>query len=161
MGLPLPPSAGKRRIDILMATADIVSTAPPLPLGVAIGAAPAAWQPTLAKVMNMAQRHGVEARVFGSLAWRALTGLDYLTARSDLDLLFPMRRSSDPMPLVAELGEIDSNAPMRLDGEIVRDDGAAVNWRELHSGTPDVLVKTLREVKLLSAGLFCCEGAMS
>ena len=36
---------------------------------------------------NSDPTHGVEVRVFGSLAWAALTGLAYLTDRSDLDLL--------------------------------------------------------------------------
>jgi len=38
---------------------------------------------------------------------------------------------------------------MRLDGELVRDDGAGVNWRELHSGARELLVKTTDGVALL------------
>ena len=90
---------------------------------------------------RLASRHGVEARVFGSLAWQKLTGLDYLTACSDLDLLLPLPRS-DLTRLTAELAAIEAAAPMRLDGELVRADGAAVNWREIHAGVPDVLVKS-------------------
>ena len=29
-----------------------------------------------------------------------------------------------------------------LDGELMRDDGAAVNWREFHAGAGEVLVKS-------------------
>jgi phosphoribosyl-dephospho-CoA transferase len=37
---------------------------------------------------------------------------------------------------------------MRLDGELVRDDGAGVNWRELHAGVGEVLLKTSSGVTL-------------
>ena len=157
LGLPLPPTAGKRRLSVLMRTDDIVSTAPPLSLSAAVGAAPRTWLDTLDKVERLASRHGVEARVFGSLAWRKLTGLEYLTAGSDLDLLLPLP-PSDLARLTADLAAIEAAAPMRLDGELVRADGAAVNWRELHAGAPEVLVKTTRGVALLDANEFLDGG---
>lgn len=154
LGLPLPPFAGKRRISLLMRPEDIVSTAPPLELRAAISVAPEPWQHTLKEVASLASRRSVEARIFGSLAWRALTGLDYLTAGSDLDLLFPLPRESDLVRLTTDLAAIEATAPMRLDGELLRDDGASVNWRELHASAREVLVKTIRGVALLDANHF-------
>ena len=49
----------------------------------------------------------------------------------------------------ADLAAIEAAAPMRLDGELVRDDGAAVNWREFHAGAREILVKTIDGVALL------------
>jgi phosphoribosyl-dephospho-CoA transferase len=92
--------------------------------------------------------------VFGSLAWRTLTGLDYLTGRSDLDLLLDVRRETDLDRLAADVAAIEADAPMRLDGELMRDDGAAVNWREFHSGAGEVLVKSINGVGLLDRDLF-------
>lgn len=161
LGLPMPPSAGKRRLRIVVRPEDIVTVASPLTLNDARGSAPPDWQSTLAKVIDMAMRHGVQARVFGGLAWQALTGMDYLTASSDLDLLFPLRRDTDPHRLSTELDAIARLAPMRLDGELVRTDGAAVNWRELHTGADGLLVKTLDEVRLLPTGRFFAEEVMS
>jgi phosphoribosyl-dephospho-CoA transferase len=43
----------------------------------------------------------------------------------------------------------------------VRVDGAAVNWRELHSGSSDVLVKTLDRVELRDAKRFLSEPVLS
>ena len=43
---------------------------------------------------------------------------------------------------------------MRLDGELIRDDGAAVNWREFHAGAREILVKTIGGVAMLSASQF-------
>jgi phosphoribosyl-dephospho-CoA transferase len=154
LGLPLPPSAGKRRIGLLMDPAGIRSIARPPLLSAAFRVAPAAWIPTLRTLDQVATRLGVEARVFGSLAWCLLTGLDYLTARSDLDFILSLPRPRDFAELMTELGSIDSAAPMRLDGEIVRDDGAGVHWRELYSGAREVLAKTVVRPTLLNSAEF-------
>jgi hypothetical protein len=49
---------------------------------------------------------------------------------------------------------------MRLDGELVRDDGAGVNWRELHTGARELLIKTTDGVALLDANLFLSNGTV-
>jgi phosphoribosyl-dephospho-CoA transferase len=161
LGLPLPPFAGKRRLSFLMQPDDIVSTAPPLELSATINTVPEPWRHALDQVADLASRHGVEARVFGSLAWQMLTGLNYLTAGSDLDLLLSYPRSGDLVRLTADLAAIEATAPMRLDGEITRDDGAGVNWRELHAGAREVLVKTTDGVALLDAKLLLSSGIQS
>ena len=154
LGLPLPPSAGKRRIGLLMDPADIASTARPPLLSAAFRVAPDAWIPTLRTLNYVATRYAVEARVFGSLAWCLLTGLNYLSANSDLDFTLSLPRPGEFAELMTELAVIDRAAPMRLDGEIVRDDGAGVHWRELRSGARDVLAKTVRQPTLLNSAEF-------
>jgi phosphoribosyl-dephospho-CoA transferase len=160
LGLPLPASAGKKRLCFLLQTGDILSVVRPPSLDDARRSAPPAWQLTLERLGELAIRHSVEARVFGSLAWRTLTGLDYLTAGSDLDLLLDVRRDTDLDCLAAELAAIEACAPMRIDGELMRDDGAAVNWREFHAGANDVLVKHIDGVGLLSRRDFVSGGAI-
>jgi phosphoribosyl-dephospho-CoA transferase len=154
LGLPLPPSAGKRRIGLLMDPASMRSVARPPLLSAALCVAPAAWMPTLRRLEHVATRLGVEVRVFGSLAWCLLTGLNYLTARSDLDFILSLPHPRDIAELMTELGAIDSVAPMRLDGEIVREDGAGVHWRELNSGAREVLAKTVGGPTLLNPAEF-------
>jgi phosphoribosyl-dephospho-CoA transferase len=130
------------------------STARPPLLSAAFRVAPAAWIPTLRTLNHVAARLGVEARVFGSLAWCLLTGLNYLSASSDLDFILSLPHPRDFAELITELDSIDSAAPMRLDGEIVRNDGAGVHWRELHSGARDVLAKTAGRPRLFSSAEF-------
>ncbi len=154
LGLPLPPFAGKRRLSFLIQPEDIVATSPPPALNAAKRVAPRAWWPTLARLDTLASEYAVDARVFGSLAWRALTGLDYLTDSSDLDFLLHVHRDTDLYLLASDLAEIDAAAPMRIDGELMRGDGAAVNWREVHNGAREVLVKTLGGITLLDPNLF-------
>ena len=158
LGLPLPPAAGKRRLAVLVRPQDIVSTEPPPALRAVVRAAPRAWWQTLERLDGLAARHALQARVFGSLAWQAITGLDYLTERSDLDLLIAVRQGTDLASLAADLAAIEAAAPMRLDGELVRGDGAAVNWREFRAGPRDVLVKTVRGVALIETSLFLRGG---
>lgn len=158
LGLPLPPGAGKRRVAVVMPPDGVTGHASPLRLREVLAAAPDAWKPTLVRIEGLAARRGVEARVYGSLAWRALTGLDYLTQRSDLDVLLTLPGDGRCARLAADLGRIEDAAPMRLDGEFVRFDGAAVNWRELHAGARQVLVKTIAGIGLVDTGTFLLEA---
>ncbi|WP_428668526.1 malonate decarboxylase holo-[acyl-carrier-protein] synthase [Reyranella sp.] len=161
LGLPLPPAAGKRRLSYLMPRDAILATTPPPCLRVAGRVAPCRWWGTLDRLEALAIQHGVQARVFGSLAWRALTGLDYLTAESDLDLLLQVRTDTDLSALTTGLAEIERLAPMRIDGELVRDDGTAVNWRELHGSARQVMVKTAEGIALLDRERFLAEEVLS
>jgi phosphoribosyl-dephospho-CoA transferase len=161
LGLPLPPSAGKKRLSFLMQPQDILSIARPPLLRSASRSAPDIWSPTLERLDELAQRHAIDARVFGSLAWRTLTGLDYLTDQSDLDVLLDVRPDTDLDRLAAELAAIEAVAPMRIDGELMREDGVAVNWRELRASAGEVLVKSLDGVGLLDREHFISGRTLS
>lgn len=152
LGLPLPPALGKRRIALDIPPAAIVAADPPLALHRVRDAAPAIWQPAIEALLALAERCEVEARVFGSVAWAALTGLDYLTAGSDLDLIWPATPRLDE--LLVGLVAIERVAPGRIDGEIVEPSGAAANWRELASGAAEVLGKSLGGVAIVPADRF-------
>ncbi|WP_332455363.1 phosphoribosyl-dephospho-CoA transferase MdcG domain-containing protein, partial [Burkholderia ubonensis] len=82
------------------------------------------------------------------------TGEPYLTGASDLDVFFPLPGAAHAATLLDGLAAIDARAPMRVDGELLRDDGAGANWRELHAGLPDVAIKTAGGVMLGPAAAF-------
>ncbi|APO49888.1 malonate decarboxylase holo-[acyl-carrier-protein] synthase [Bradyrhizobium diazoefficiens] len=137
LGLPLPPSHGKRRIAFALAPGDIIAWAPPPSLADAAAAAPARWRETIGLLLQLLP----ETRTFGSLAWQHLTGLPYLSDSSDLDLLWPLSSARQADTLPSDIGRIANRAPMRLDGEIVGRAGG-VQWRELIGADDDeVLVK--------------------
>lgn len=144
LGLPLPASAGRRRIGLDLAPEALSGPQRPPLLSGAAWSAPALWSATIAQLLAL----DAEVRVFGSLAWQALTGLDYLGPGAELDLLWPLPPAEAVEALLAEIAAADAEAPMQLDGEIVRPDGAAVNWRELASGCGEVRVKRLDGVTL-------------
>lgn len=154
LGLPLPPWAGKRRIALLMQPESVVSVSPLPELSDVMESAPSAWRACLQELLETAGKYSVDTRVFGSLAWQWLTGLDYLRPGSDLDLVWTLPRRDRIHPFLAELADIESRAPMRLDGELVREDGAGVNWRELHAGSAELALKTATDVCLCSIDTF-------
>lgn len=154
VGLPLPPSAGKRRIALRVQREDVASASPLPDLHELIDSAPAHWRASLHALLAAGERHGVHTRVFGSLAWQWLTGLHYLGPNSDIDLAWTLPRRDRLDSFLAEVAAIESEAPMRLDGELLRADGAGVNWRELHAGADDLLLKTAAEPLLCSREAF-------
>lgn len=172
LGLPLPPSMGKRRIGVIAPVDAIVSSEAPPALGALRDVAPEAWRATIDALDALARRHQVGCRAFGSLAWRALTGLPYLSAGSDLDLLFELPAgwsgtgSTDGREALAALldgiAACDAASPMRIDGELIRADGAGANWREWHAARgehDEIVVKTSAEVVLMTPRAFL-EGAV-
>lgn len=74
-------------------------------------------------------RLGVRARAYGSVGWQHLTRLAYLHDRSDLDLWLAVDdvKQADA---VAECLHHCTPGRLRIDGELLFDDGRAVAWRE-------------------------------
>ncbi len=154
LGLPLPPTHGKRRISVELPREAIASVHPLPELGMVIGTAPASWRSHLADLAAIARDHDVHAGVFGGLGWQWLTGLEYLGAKSDVDIAWTLPRSQRLEAFLDALAAVDARSPMRLDGEVLRADGAGVNWRELRSGSGELAVKTATEVVLCSRNAF-------
>lgn len=154
LGLPLPPSAGKRRIAVRLHHEDIASTRPLPELTEVLRGAPVQWRPFLGELAGIARTYGVRAGVFGSLGWQWLTGLNYLGPRSDVDIAWALPSQDRIDQLLEDLAELDSRSPVRLDGEFVREDGAGVNWRELRAGAAEVALKTASDVILYSRAAF-------
>lgn len=150
LGVPMPPADGKRRIGLALPAAALTPMAAP-DLAEASDHAPTAWRPAIAALLSLGRDHGIAPRPFGSLLWQAVTGLTYLGATSDLDLLWPC---PDPVPigLLARLEAIAGEAAMRIDGEILLPDGTGLHWRELRDAPEggSVLAKSSEGVTLRS-----------
>jgi phosphoribosyl-dephospho-CoA transferase len=148
LGLPLPPADGKRRIGLALA-ATALSPVPPVTLDETAAHAPAAWAATIRSVAALGARHGIVPRPFGSLLWQAVTGLTYLGAASDLDLLWPCRAPVS-LSFLDGIAAVADAAPMRLDGEILLPDGTGLHWRELREAPEggSVLAKSLDRLDL-------------
>jgi phosphoribosyl-dephospho-CoA transferase len=138
LGVPLPPAEGKQRLALRVPLYDIVRQSPPLSLAEirAHASVTAEWQQPLQALDRVAP-----ANVFGAFAWQVLTGLDYVHARSDIDLLWSVQDADAADALVAKLQVWERRFDRRLDGELCLPDGGAVNWREYAGGSRQVLVK--------------------
>jgi phosphoribosyl-dephospho-CoA transferase len=154
LGLPLPPRYGKQRIALAIVADDIIESEPPPLLANAAAAAPPHWHETIDRLLRLCP----QTRTFGSLAWQHLTGLPYLSAGSDLDLLWPLPSARQVNALPSEIAEIAQQAPMRLDGEIVSPAGG-VQWRELIGDEDgEILVKGPRAVFSMRRATFLCSA---
>ncbi len=129
-GLALPPAQGKRRIALSVAADGIDRHTLPLRLADAIAHAPVSWQPALAELDAAATDIDLELRVFGSLAWQALSGLPYLTPQSDIDLLWHPQSNAQLQQGIALLARWEQTSGLRADGEVLFGAGSAVSWRE-------------------------------
>lgn len=152
VGLALPPAQGKRRIALSVASHDIVRYSAPLLLADALAHAPIEWQSALAELDAAAMGTGIELRVFGSLAWQALNGIQYVTPHSDIDLLWHARSLAQLQQGIELLANWELASSLRADGEVLFGGGSAVSWREWATLKPGdeqrVLVK-----RAFSAGL--------
>jgi phosphoribosyl-dephospho-CoA transferase len=130
VGLALSPAQGKRRIALRVAAHDIARYTPPLRLADAIDQAPAGWQPALTELDAEATNIDIELRVFGSLAWQALSGIQYLTPQSDIDLLWHPLLNTQLQQGIALLARWEQSSGLRADGEVLFGGSSAVSWRE-------------------------------
>jgi phosphoribosyl-dephospho-CoA transferase len=156
VGVPLPPNAGKARVAVSVPHQAVIARTAPPRLRTLVASAPQ-WQPTLAALVALGECHAVEPRAFGSLLWEHVTGLPYLSATSDLDLIWPVHGACNLLLLLDGIAQIEASAPMRIDGEVVFSDGAAANWRELHNAlareeAAEVLIKTMGSVHFAAVG---------
>jgi phosphoribosyl-dephospho-CoA transferase len=155
VGLALPPAQGKHRIALRVAAHDIFRDTPPLLLTDAIAHAPVAWKHALAEFHDAAININIELSVFGSLAWQALSGLQYVTSQSDIDLLWHPQSLSQLQQGMELLARWERTSGLRVDGEVMFGGNSAVSWREWMTFKSDdvqrVLVKRDSSAELVDA----------
>jgi phosphoribosyl-dephospho-CoA transferase len=129
-GLPLPPCPvnGKVRIALRVPAVAMLRSSEALALVSALPSLPPRWQANVAALAAQAAAQRITLRVFGSVAWQALTGLQYIGPRSDIDLLF-YPDSLAALQAGAALFQRHADC-LPLDGEIVFPSGQAVAFKE-------------------------------
>jgi phosphoribosyl-dephospho-CoA transferase len=157
VGVPLPPAAGKLRIALCVPPAAVVAQEDLPRLEDAVSAAPPNWHERIDALLALGHRFALTPACFGSLCWQFRTGLTYLSATSDLDVVWPAPAAAEIPALLAGIAAAESLPGPRLDGEIVFADGRAVNWREFYNalaGGDDapILVKTADGASLAPRG---------
>ncbi|NHF66842.1 malonate decarboxylase holo-[acyl-carrier-protein] synthase [Xanthomonas hortorum] len=151
LGVPLPPSEGKQRLALSASSVDIARSTAPLLLDDVIAHTPRDMQPALQALLTQTRANALQPRVFGSFAWQALTGLAYVHAHSDLDLLWSIETPEQAHAVVTLLQRWEQRHGLRADGELLlADDGTAVNWREYAGSAQQVLVKSNHGCRMAS-----------
>ena len=153
--LPTPPAPSTRRqgLSLQLFDGEVREVMDAVELPAALAAAPVAWRPVMRTLASLGEECGSAPLLYGSLLWQLLTGMPYVTARSDLDLSWRVHSLPQAQSLIAGLVRIERTSPMRLDGELVLPDGGSIAWREYADAPADgdelqdeLLVKTLQGV---------------
>lgn len=157
LGFTLPPPATRRRVALSAPVEQIVRRSGPLRLDEAVPHLPVCHD-TPPLLLSLSDAAGALPCLYGSASWQVLTGRSYLTATSDLDVLFICDETTDILTLIHGLTGFLDLTP-RLDGEIFAPTGWAAAWRELcvavNGGkTARVLAKSLHEARLVTIGEF-------
>lgn len=154
LGLTLPTAQGRQRVGVLVERQDIAATRSPLSVAQCLPRLPAAEAGPLALLEENLAGVGVEAGVYGSLAWEVMADAAYRYAESDIDLICDVRSLAQLGPTLAALRQCAARLGGKLDGEIRLPNGDAVAWKELDrqvdAPQASVLVKGERIVGLLT-----------
>ena len=146
LGLPAPARWGRQAISVTASLSGVAHQGE-FPPAVELGPhLPAAVQAGWGLLCERLTRLGVPARVYGSYGWQQITGMNYVHADSDIDLLIEVSTVAQADQVAALLLAAESGQ-VRLDGELAFEDGASVAWREwlrFRSAKADrILVKRL------------------
>lgn len=154
LGLALPPDAQtglKTRIPLTVYLNEIAQHEPPLAFSAVASAVPSAWQDAYTDLTHELVVAQLQLRVYGSLALQAITGLPYLTATSDIDVLFYPRTDAQLQQGLHLLATYAQGLP--LDGEIIFPSGRAVAWKEWAAAAKSshkVMVKSMTNLTLMN-----------
>ncbi len=155
LGVSAPLCWSRRRLFVSVPALAIARTGA-FPLAADIDAhGGAGWQADWHALCDGWVQAGVEARVYGSHGWQALSGLAHVDADSDIDLLLAVGSAAQADAVVAMLEQSPARGP-RLDGELLFPGGGATAWREWarwrRAGRGPILVKRLRGASLERQG---------
>ena len=153
IGLALPPALGKRRFGFVLPRSGIAAHAPPLAIDDVVVRFTGDTRYIVSSLARAANCARVALRVFGSTAWQAQTGLDYVRPESDVDVLTHVVDTSQLDAAVRLFENSTRRLRMRVDGEIVFPGGDAVAWREWAQPQADstrVIAKHVARVALVS-----------
>jgi phosphoribosyl-dephospho-CoA transferase len=162
LGLSAPGQWGRRRLALHVDRSDASHFGEFARATEALALLPASTRSAWSVLCSRLMYAGVNARVYGSYGWQLLSGLDHVRTGSDIDLWLSVLDANQADAAAACLQSFESDL-LRLDGELVFNDGKAVAWREWlawRAGrVKGMLVKTLGGSELVSAPDW--QGAMA
>ena len=129
LGLPAPARWDRRRLALQVSRGEVLRVGDfPRLAAVQSLLSPLAQTP-MHKLIGELDACRATSRVFGSYGWQAISGLDHVRPGSDLDLSVTVDGAAHADAVTHVLQSFDAPR-LRLDGELLFNDGAAVAWRE-------------------------------
>jgi len=158
LGLPAPARWDRRRLALQVPRAAVLGLGEFPRLADMQALLPPSMRGAVSDLVSALDACGATARVFGSYGWQAISGLDHVRPASDLDLCVAVDGAAHADAVTRALQSFGT-APLRLDGELLFGDGAAVAWREWAAwrvgDARAVLVKRLDGVALQRDTAWC------
>lgn len=142
LGVPLPLAERRQRLSLRVERIHVQRTAPPPLLAEVAEALSAPWRDALRPLLADLLEPTRPPRVFGSFAWQSLTGLPYLHAGSDLDLLWEITDHAHAAASTERMRRWEREHGLRIDGELRLPAGRSVSWREYTGDAARLLVKS-------------------
>lgn len=162
LGLPAPLQWDRRRLAVHVPRTAVTRIAAFPLLSTIIDVLPPAAQHSAQAMQHRLADLETTVRVYGSYGWQAMTGLAHCNAQSDLDVFLVVRDMAHADAVARQAGDFAADG-LRLDGELMFADGAAVAWREWRNWragrTRAVLVKRLTGAVLEQDTMWCAGPA--
>lgn len=93
---------------------------------------------------------GFTVRLIGSRMWEKLTDESYCRLDSDIDLVVDLDSSNAVDSAVDFLTEAVARSAVPIDAELSFPGLGEIHWKEWHSSSPQLLVKSLEAAQLIS-----------
>lgn len=129
LGLPSPARWDRRRLALQVPHAAVLGLDEFPCLAEVQGLLPPSARGAMRDLLDGLGACHATARVFGSYGWQAITGLDHVRPDSDLDLWVSVDAAAHA-DAASDVLRSFCAPRLRLDGELLFGDGAAVAWRE-------------------------------
>jgi len=129
LGVSLPETWGRQRVALQLMPSQLSMFTEFPTLTASLGVLPAVERKAVRDLAASLAARDLQARVYGSVGWQALTGLPYLHDQSDIDLWLAVDDEHAADAAVELLQQV-AGIRRRVDGELVFRDGTAVAWRE-------------------------------
>ena len=129
LGLPSPARWGRRRLALQVPHTAVLGLDEFPRLAQVQGLLPPSARGPVRDLLDGLDACRATARVFGSYGWQAISSLDHVRPDSDLDLWVSVDGAAHADAATDVLQSFCA-ARLRLDGELLFGDGAAVAWRE-------------------------------
>lgn len=150
---PIREGEGRIRLSAQAPEGEIVRLITPWEIPGLGDSLPAPWADALKELAEEADALGLSLGVFGSAALQAVTGLPYLHARSDLDVLLAAAPADQMRRFYRALVRLSEGWGLGVDAELMLGESRYVKLSELMGGSKTILAKGGPVPRLLSSQL--------